>query len=53
MEKRIQPWVNKKIKEYIGDEEPTLVEFICGKVKAKGDPNVLLSDVQMVSQSST
>jgi len=48
MEKRIKPWVTKKIKEYIGDDEPTLVDFICGKVEAKGDPNVLLNDVQMV-----
>jgi RNA-binding protein 25 len=32
MEKRIKPWVNKKIIEYIGEEEQTLVEFICQKV---------------------
>jgi len=32
MEKRIQPWITKKIVEYIGEEEPTLVEFICSKV---------------------
>ena len=32
MEKRIQPWISKKILEYIGEEEPTLVEFICSKV---------------------
>ena len=29
---RIKPWVNKKIVEYIGEEEPTLVDFICDKV---------------------
>ena len=32
MEKRIGPWINKKIVEYIGEEEPTLTEFICNKV---------------------
>uniref|UniRef100_A0A8C4NBE0 PWI domain-containing protein n=1 Tax=Eptatretus burgeri TaxID=7764 RepID=A0A8C4NBE0_EPTBU len=32
MEKRIKPWVNKKIVEYIGEEEPTLVDFVCSKV---------------------
>ena len=50
MEKRIKPWVNKKIKEYIGEEEATLVDFICSKVKAKGDPDALLNDVQMVAK---
>ena len=32
MEKRIGPWINKKIVEYIGEEEETLTEFICNKV---------------------
>lgn len=32
MEKRIAPWIKKKIVEYIGEEEPTLVDFICNKV---------------------
>ncbi len=32
VDKRIKPWVNKKIFEYIGEQEPTLVEFICSKV---------------------
>ena len=32
MEKRIGPWINKKIVEYIGEEEPTLTDFICNKV---------------------
>ena len=34
MEKRIGPWINKKIVEYIGEEELTLTEFICNKVQA-------------------
>ena len=32
MEKRVSPWIKKKIVEYIGEEEPTLVDFICNKV---------------------
>ncbi|KTF79063.1 hypothetical protein cypCar_00024070 [Cyprinus carpio] len=32
MEKRIRPWINKKIVEYIGEEEATLVDFVCSKV---------------------
>lgn len=49
MEKRIRPWINKKIIEYIGEPEPTLVDFICNKVLAGSLPQTILEDVQMVS----
>ena len=48
MEKRIRPWVNKKIAEYIGEPEPTLTDFICAKVLAGSAPKAILEDVQMV-----
>jgi len=48
MEKRIRPWVNKKIAEYIGEPEPTLTDFICSKVLAGSTPKAVLEDVQMV-----
>lgn len=48
MEKRIRPWINKKIIEYIGEPEPTLVDFICSKVLAGSAPQGILDDVQMV-----
>merc|ERR1712113_807840 len=48
MEKRIRPWVNKKIAEYIGEPEPTLTDFICSKVLAGSEPRAILEDVQMV-----
>jgi RNA-binding protein 25 len=48
MEKRIRPWVNKKINEYIGEPEPTLTDFICSKVLAGSTPLSVLEDVQMV-----
>ena len=48
MEKRIRPWVNKKIAEYIGEPEPTLTDFICTKVLAGSAPKAILEDVQMV-----
>lgn len=49
MEKRIRPWINKKIVEYIGEEEPTLVEFICSKIMAGSAAQSILDDVSMVS----
>ncbi|KAI5639560.1 PWI domain-containing protein [Phthorimaea operculella] len=48
MERKIRPWINKKIIEYIGEPEPTLVDFICSKVLAGSPPNTILDDVQMV-----
>lgn len=48
MEKKIRPWINKKIIEYIGEPEPTLVDFICSKVLAGSTPQGILDDVQMV-----
>ncbi|KAA0203509.1 hypothetical protein HAZT_HAZT001799 [Hyalella azteca] len=48
MEKRIRPWISKKIVEYIGEPEPTLVDFICSKVLLGSEPESLLNDVQMV-----
>ncbi|KAK3091914.1 hypothetical protein FSP39_023680 [Pinctada imbricata] len=48
MDKRIKPWVNKKIIEYIGEEEPTLTDFICQKVMARSGPQNILNDVAMV-----
>ena len=32
MDKRVGPWINKKIVEYVGEEEPSLKDFICNKV---------------------
>lgn len=49
MERKIRPWINKKIIEYIGEPEPTLVDFICSKVLAGSSPQSILDDVQMVS----
>ena len=48
MDKRIKPWVNKKIVEYIGEEEATLTQFICQKVMARTAPQQLLNEIAMV-----
>lgn len=48
MDKRIKPWITKKIVEYIGEEEPTLTEFICQKVVARSTPHSIQNDVAMI-----
>lgn len=48
IDKRVRPWVNKKILEYIGEEEPSLVDFICAKIRDKDKPDNILNDIKMV-----
>ncbi|XP_052007025.1 RNA-binding protein 25 [Xyrauchen texanus] len=48
MDRRIRPWINKKIIEYIGEEEATLVDFVCSKIMAHSTPEGILEDVAMV-----
>lgn len=48
MERRVKSWINKKIVEYIGEEEPSLCGFICSKVLAKSQPENILQDVAIV-----
>lgn len=48
MEKRIKPWVTKKIVEYIGEEEPTLTDFICSSVMSKKSADSILADISVV-----
>ena len=48
MEKRIRPWINKKIAEYIGEEELALLDFICNKLQSNSSAQCILDDVAMV-----
>lgn len=48
MDKRIKPWINKKIIEYIGEEEATLNDFICSKIQQKTKPEKLLEEVKVI-----
>ncbi len=48
MDKRIKPWINKKIIEYIGEEEATLNDFICTKIQQHTKPEKLLEEVKVI-----
>ena len=51
IEQRIKPWINKKISEYIGEEELSLVSFICEKITGHVEPGKILQDLSMVLSS--
>ena len=47
MERRIRPWITKKIVEYIGEEEVTLTDFICSSITSKSAESIL-TDIRVV-----
>ena len=47
MENRIIPWIKKKLKEIIGEEEPTLVDFVSTRLTAKTKPEYILQEIKV------
>jgi len=47
MDNRIIPWIKKKLTEIIGDEEPTLVEFVSTRLKSKTKPEYILQEIKV------
>lgn len=45
---KIKPWVDKKIKEYLGEPEQTLSKFICEQLLEHKPPSNMLRDIGMV-----
>lgn len=48
MEKRVRPWITKKIAEFLGEEERSLVDFVCEKINKQTPPETILNDVAMI-----
>ncbi|CAD6191617.1 unnamed protein product [Caenorhabditis auriculariae] len=48
MNERIKPWVSKKVKEFLGEEEAQLVEFICRSINNRESPSKLLQDIALI-----
>jgi len=45
---KIKPWITKKIVEYLGEEEPTLIQFILDKIAEHIAPAEILKQLQFV-----
>jgi RNA-binding protein 25 len=45
---RLRAWVIKKIKELLGEEEPTLIDYICSKLSSHCRPDDLLAELRLV-----
>lgn len=46
IEKKLRPWVKKKVTEYLGAEEQGMIEFIMRKVASATPPQTLLSELE-------
>jgi len=45
---KLRPWVSKKITEYLGEEEPTLIEYVCKKLHEHSPPQDIIAQLQHV-----
>ncbi|GMS79806.1 hypothetical protein PENTCL1PPCAC_1981 [Pristionchus entomophagus] len=45
---RVKSWVSKKIREYIGEEDTSLIQFICEKVTSGAPPAKIQDDLAMI-----
>jgi len=48
VDKKMKPWVIKKIVEYLGEEEKTLIDFIMGKITTHTPPAEMLIQLSPV-----
>jgi len=48
VETKLRPWISKKMVEYLGEEEKTLIDFIISKICGHITPNELLEQLVMV-----
>lgn len=44
----MKPWITKKIIEYLGEEEPTLIDFVVTKMGERMIPQEILAQLQFV-----
>uniref|UniRef100_A0A7S3ZNA8 PWI domain-containing protein n=1 Tax=Pelagomonas calceolata TaxID=35677 RepID=A0A7S3ZNA8_9STRA len=45
---KLRPWVAKKIAEYLGEEEPTLINYICSCLGRRAKPEEIRDELALV-----
>jgi RNA-binding protein 25 len=53
LETAMRPWVVKKVSEYLGESDTTLIEFIMTKIRMGSKPDDLLEELTVVLDSET
>jgi PWI domain len=49
VDKKLKPFLTKKIVEYVGDAEQSLVDFVMEKIKNKSDAPAIVEELKPVS----
>lgn len=47
-EKKMRPWIGKKIVEIFGEEEPTLIQFILDLLRDHKAPEMFLEELSVI-----
>mmetsp|Transcript_24578 Transcript_24578/g.84117 ORF Transcript_24578/g.84117 Transcript_24578/m.84117 type:complete len:216 (+) Transcript_24578:439-1086(+) len=45
---RLRPWICKKIAEYLGEEEPTLIDFVTTQLERRAAPQAIQAELALV-----
>ena len=53
LENKLRQWVTKKIVEYLGEEEPTLRDFILTKIGERSKPQAIIEQLKVVLEDET
>ena len=53
LESKIKPWLGKKLKEYIGEDEPNLIAMIIKKLGNKASPYEIMEKIKIVFDEDT
>ena len=48
MRQKLQPWVAQKMTEYLGEEEPTIIDFVATQLEARVAPTKIEEDLALV-----
>lgn len=47
----MKPWLGRKVKELLGGEEPSLVDFVAGLLRKRAAPPALLAEMEDLLQA--
>lgn len=53
LDSKLKPWLSKKTKEYLSEEEPSLIQMILKKLHNKASPYEIISKIKVVFEDDT
>jgi RNA-binding protein 25 len=53
LDAKLKPWINRKLKEYLGEEEPKLVSYILKELANKISPFDMYEKIKVIFDADT